>query len=105
MRRARPAVMPVNDLLLALATPVLWGVGFALAKPAVAHFPPLLLMAIAYLVTLLALRPGAGPIRTPWRSLALIAALGATIQGGLIFGGLGIFRPRPRPWSSRSRRR
>ena len=80
--------MPVNDLLLALATPVLWGVGFALAKPAVAHFPPLMLMAIAYLVTLLALRPGAGPIRTPWRSLALIAALGATIQGGLIFGGL-----------------
>ena len=80
--------MPLTDFLLALAVPVLWGVGFTPAKPAVAHFSPLLLMTIAYLVTLLALRPGAGPIRTPWWSLFVIAALGATIQGGLIFSGL-----------------
>ncbi|MFL5338155.1 MAG: EamA family transporter, partial [Geminicoccaceae bacterium] len=73
--------MPLKNLFLALALPVLWGVGSTLLKPAAAHFPPLLLMSIAYLVILLALRPGAGSIRTPWRSLALIAALGATIQG------------------------
>ena len=63
--------------------------GFTLAnRPAVAHFSPLLLMTVAYLVPLFALRPGAGPIRTPWWSLFVIAALGATIQGGLIFSGL-----------------
>lgn len=80
--------MPLPDLLLALCVPVLWGVGFTLAKPAVGHFPPLMMMAIAYLVTAVMLVPGAGRFRTPWWRLVLIAALGATIQGGLIFTGL-----------------
>ncbi len=80
--------MPLPDLLLALCVPILWGVGFTLAKPAVAQFPPLMMMAIAYLVTAIMLVPGAGRFQTPWWRLVLIAALGATIQGGLIFTGL-----------------
>ena len=80
--------MPPRDLLLAVSVPVLWGVGFTLAKPAVAHFPPLVMMTIAYLVTGALLLPGASRPATPWPWLALIAALGATVQGGLIFTGL-----------------
>jgi O-acetylserine/cysteine efflux transporter len=80
--------MPFRDILLAAAVPVLWGVGFTLAKPAVGHFPPLLMMAIAYVATAAVLVPRAGAFRTPWWALALIAALAATLQGGLIFNGL-----------------
>ena len=81
--------MPTSDLLLAVLVQVLWGVGFAMAKPAVAHFPPLVMMSIAYLVTTAVLLPSAWrSITTPWPRLALIAALGATIQGWLIFSGL-----------------
>ena len=88
-RRCYAAAMPPADLALALLVQVLWGVGFAMAKPAVAHFPPLVMMTIAYLVTTAVLLPGAwGRIATPWPRLALIAALAATIQGALIFNGL-----------------
>ena len=81
--------MPTSDLLLAVLVQVLWGVGFAMAKPAVAHFPPLVMMSIAYLVTTAVLLPSAWrSITTPWPKLALIAALGASIQGWLIFSGL-----------------
>ncbi len=80
--------MPPRDLLCAVSVPVLWGVGFTLAKPAVAHFPPFMMMTIAYLVTAALLLPTASRFATPWSWLALIAALGATIQGGLIFNGL-----------------
>lgn len=81
--------MPARDVLLAVLVQLLWGVGFAMAKPAVAHFPPLVMMSIAYLITTAVLLPGAWrQITTPWRWLALIAALAATLQGWLIFTGL-----------------
>ena len=79
--------MLFRDILLGVAVPVLWGVGFTLAKPAVGHFPPLLMMTIAYVATAAVLIPGAGAFRTPWWALALIAALAAALQGGLIFNG------------------
>ncbi|MGD9509908.1 MAG: DMT family transporter [Geminicoccaceae bacterium] len=81
--------MPAHDVLLAILVQLLWGVGFAMAKPAVAHFPPLVMMSIAYLVTTVALLPSTWRrITTPWPWLALIAALAATLQGWLIFTGL-----------------
>ena len=39
--------MPIRDVLLAVLVQLLWGVGFAMAKPAVAHFPPLVMMSLA----------------------------------------------------------
>jgi O-acetylserine/cysteine efflux transporter len=81
--------VPARDVLLAVLVQLLWGVGFAMAKPAVAHFPPLVMMSIAYLVTTMVLLPAAWRhITTPWPWLALIAALAATLQGWLIFTGL-----------------
>ena len=81
--------MPIRDVLLAVLVQLLWAVGFAMAKPAVAHFPPLMMMSIAYLVTTVVLVPNAWrQIATPWPRLALIGLLAATIQGWLIFTGL-----------------
>jgi len=36
----------LRDIFLALVPPVCWGVGFTVAKPAVAQFPPLFMMAV-----------------------------------------------------------
>jgi len=80
--------MKPTDIALALTVPVLWGFGFALAKPAVAHFPPLLLMAMTYGVTGLCLSRRIPAVRTPFATLTMLALFVATIQAGLIFYGL-----------------
>ena len=80
--------MKPTDIALALTVPVLWGFGFAIAKPAVAHFPPLLLMAMTYGVTALCLCRRIPAVRTPFATMVLLALFVATIQAGLIFYGL-----------------
>ncbi len=81
--------MKPKTLMLALAAPLCWGTGLTLAKPAVAHFPPLFMMLLVYagiaLITLLTVRE---KIQTPWRSVLLISAFAVTIQGALLFWGL-----------------
>ena len=81
--------MKPKTLMLALAAPVCWGTGLTLAKPAVAHFPPLFMMLLVYagiaLITLLTVRE---KIKTPWRNVLLISAFAVTIQGALLFWGL-----------------
>jgi O-acetylserine/cysteine efflux transporter len=76
-------------LSLAIAAPLFWGSTFTLAKPTVAHFPPLLFMCFAYaivaVVTMLTLRK---PFRTPWQKSIVIAACCVTIQGALLFIGI-----------------
>src|SRR2546430_297162 len=47
--------MSLRDVLLALIPPVCWGIGFAVAKPAVAQFPPLFMMFAIYSCIALAL--------------------------------------------------
>ncbi len=82
-------MMTRRNLALAIAAPLFWGSTFTLAKPTVAHFPPLLFMCIAYaivaLVTVLTLRK---PFRTPWQKSIIIAACSVTIQGALLFIGI-----------------
>jgi O-acetylserine/cysteine efflux transporter len=80
--------MKPTDIALALTVPVLWGFGFTLAKPAVAHFPPLLLMAMTYAVTGLCLCRRIREVKTPMATVAVLALFVATIQGGLLFYGL-----------------
>jgi O-acetylserine/cysteine efflux transporter len=75
-----------RNLALALAAPFCWGVTFTLAKPAVTQFPPLLMMLFSYLIvaacTALTVT---GLPKTPWPKALIIAALGVTIQGALLF--------------------
>ena len=81
--------MKIKTLLLGLAAPLFWGTGPTLAKPAVTHFPPLFMMLLVYggiaLVMLVTVRE---KIKTPWKSVQLIAAFAVTIQGAFLFWGL-----------------
>ena len=80
--------MRVGDFGLALLPPLLWAMSYALAKPAVMHFPPLFMMAIAYAgAALLLVRPSRR-FQTPWWAIFCIATLGGAVQSGLIFTGL-----------------
>jgi O-acetylserine/cysteine efflux transporter len=78
--------MNSRTLALALAAPLCWGTTFTLAKPAVEHFPPLLMMLFAYgfvaIATLLTIRDMP---KTPWHKSFTIAAAGVTVQGALLF--------------------
>jgi len=80
--------LPIRDILLATSVPVLWGVGFALAKPAVAHFPPMLMLCFAYLTMAALLRWRFRGARTPRWQMFCIALLLGPIQGGLLMHGL-----------------
>lgn len=80
--------MPLRDILLALSAPFCFGIGFAMAKPAISHFPPLFLMLLIYFG--LALVIGSvwrGPSLTTQPTAALVALCGVTLQGWLIFYG------------------
>jgi len=83
------AVKPI-DILLALCVPILWGLGFTLAKVAFVYvdFPPILLMAFRFTVTALAL---VWFVRPPWglmHRIFWISVISATIQYSLTFTGL-----------------
>ncbi|NQU55803.1 MAG: EamA family transporter [Rhodospirillales bacterium] len=78
------------DILLAICVPVLWGLGFTLAKVAFVYvsFPPILLMAFRFMVTALVL---VWFVRPPWglmHRIFWIAVISATIQYSLMFTGL-----------------
>ncbi len=78
------------DIMLAICVPVLWGLGFTLAKVAFVYvsFPPILLMAFRFTVTALAL---VWFVRPPWgmmQRIFWISVISATIQYSLTFTGL-----------------
>jgi len=77
-----------RDILLAISVPLIWGLGLAFAKAAVDQFPPILLMALRFTVTALAM---VWFVRPPWPLLpriCLIAVISATVQYSLTFTGL-----------------
>ena len=76
------------DVFLALMVPLLWGMGFVVAKPAVDQFPPILLMAMRFGVTAMLLIWFVPIPRAALRSLFLVALIGSTLQYGLTFNGL-----------------
>lgn len=80
--------MKPSDIALASCPPVLWALTFVFAKPALAHFPPLLLVGLAYAISAVILSPRAINSKTPWWAMFGIAAFGGAIQSSLIFGAL-----------------
>ncbi len=78
-----------RQILLALMPPLFFGTGFTVAKPAVAHFPPLFMMLMVYggiaIVLGLTLRE---KLKTPLPAIIVISAFAVTIQGALLFWGL-----------------
>ncbi|MDP3960238.1 MAG: EamA family transporter [Pseudorhodobacter sp.] len=77
-----------RDKGLAVLVALIWGMGFVVAKGAMAHFPPILLMALRFAVTAIALVWFAGPLRGNLSRLLLISVVGATIQYSLTFTGV-----------------
>ena len=81
--------MTRRQILLALMPPLLWGMGFTIAKPAVTHFPPLFMMLMVYAGVALVLGlTRRERLKTPPASIILISAFAVTIQGALLFWGL-----------------
>jgi O-acetylserine/cysteine efflux transporter len=82
--------MPLRplDVLMGLAVPLIWGMGVVFAKAALAHFPPILLMALRFTLTALALVWFVKPPWTVMGQLVAIAFVSAAIQYSLTFNGL-----------------
>lgn len=77
-----------RDIALGIAVALVWGMGVVFAKAAIAHFPPVLLMALRFTVTAAALvwfvkPPWAQAVRIFW-----IALVSAAVQYSLTFNGL-----------------
>ncbi len=81
--------MTRRQILLALLPPLFFGTGFTIAKPAVAHFPPLFMMLMVYggIAIVLGLTQRE-KLKTPLASIIAISAFAVTIQGALLFWGL-----------------
>ncbi len=80
--------MNPRDIALAVLPPAFWAIAYVIAKPATAHFPPMLLMSMVYgLTALILVRPWRG-WRTPLRILLASATLGGAVQSALIYCGI-----------------
>ncbi|MEO0617921.1 MAG: EamA family transporter [Pseudomonadota bacterium] len=77
-----------RDVALALCVPLIWGMGFVFAKAAIAHFPPIFLMALRFAVTAAALVFFVKPPVHAFGALFVIAFVSAAIQYSLTFNGL-----------------
>lgn len=80
--------MPVRDVLVAISPPLLWALTYALAKPGLAHFPPLFFTAVVYTIAAVLLWRPKERSKTPLPALIVIATLGGTVQSALVFGAL-----------------
>lgn len=76
------------DILMAVSVPLVWGMGLVFAKGAIAHFPPILLMAFRFLLTALVLVWFTRVPRGNLGRLFTIAIVAAAIQYSLTFTGL-----------------
>lgn len=76
------------DVLLAILVAVIWGMGFVVAKAAMNHFPPILLMALRFSVTALVLVWWFRPPKGILLDLFWVALVSAALQYSLTFTGL-----------------
>jgi len=76
------------DMLMGVAVAVTWGMGLVFAKAAIAHFPPILLMSLRFLVTALALVWFAKLPKGQVWPLFKVTLVAATVQYSLTFSGL-----------------
>lgn len=76
------------DILMGITVAVTWGLGFTLAKAALGEFPPILLMALRFSVTALALVFLVKPPLGLLRRIFVISFVISTVQYSLTFTGL-----------------
>ncbi len=73
---------------MAISVAVIWGMGFIVAKAAMSHFSPILLMALRFTLTALCLGFLFPPPPRLFRDLFWVALVSAAIQYSLTFNGL-----------------
>lgn len=76
------------DILLLVLVQIIWGANYAVQKDAIAAFPPLLLVGMAYAIIALILTPFTRRTHSPQRKLALLSLATCTLPTGLTFFGL-----------------
>ncbi|WP_120499547.1 DMT family transporter [Roseovarius sp. EL26] len=80
--------LSLRDALLGVCVALTWGMGMVFAKAAITHFPPILLMAMRFSITALALVWFVRPPIAHLKMLALIAFISAAVQYSLTYTGL-----------------
>ena len=76
------------DVLLAISVAVIWGMGFIVAKAAMSHFSPILLMALRFTLTAFTLVWFFRPPPGIFKQLFWISLVSAALQYSLTFNGV-----------------
>jgi len=79
-----------RDILIAISVPILLGFGFVIAKPAMQHFPPYLLMGLRFTIPALILVWWFPIPKGLFLDLFKVSFIGSTLQYGLTYNGLNI---------------
>ena len=82
--------MSFRDILIAISVPILLGFGFGVAKPAMLHFPPYLLMGMRFTIPALILVWWFPIPKGLFLDLFKVSFIGNTLQYGLTYNGLNI---------------
>jgi len=80
--------MKPADVILAVSVAVIWGMGFVIAKAAMAHFSPIFLMALRFTLTAFCLIWFYRPPLSLYKDLFWISLVSAAIQYSLTFTGV-----------------
>jgi O-acetylserine/cysteine efflux transporter len=76
------------DVLIAVSVAVIWGMGFVIAKAGMAHFSPILLMALRFSLTAACLLCFFRPPPGIFKQLFWISLISAALQYSLTFNGV-----------------
>ena len=76
------------DVAISVAVAIIWGMGFVVAKAAMSHFSPILLMALRFSLTAACLIWFFRPPPGVYRSLFWISLISAALQYSLTFNGV-----------------
>jgi len=79
-----------SELLLAASVPLIWGIGFTLAKAGMSEFPPLFLMGLRFSLASLVLVWFVAFPHGQLKQIFWISFVGSTLQYGLTFTGLSM---------------
>ena len=77
--------MSFRDILIAISVPILLGFGFVVAKPAMQHFPPYLLMGLRFTIAALILVWWFPIPKKLFKELFIVALIGGTLTYGLVY--------------------
>ena len=82
--------MPVKDLLIALAVPLLWGFGLAISKLGMEQLPPMLINGLRWIIAGLVLVWWFPIPKKVMKEIFLVSFVAVTLQYGLTYTGVSM---------------